>query len=114
VDEAQRVIAELKQKYPRIESPPKQDICYATTNRQDAVKQLAQRADAVIVLGSQNSSHSRRLRELGESFGKPAVLIDAAEELRTEWFHSMEMECHNSDQTVAPSRASPALRRHPC
>ena len=90
VDEAEQVIKALKRKYPRIESPPKEDICYATTNRQDAVKQLAQRADAVIVLGSQNSSNSRRLRELGESFGKPAHLIDGAEELRTEWFVGVE------------------------
>ena len=90
VDEAERVIVALKRKYPRIESPPKEDICYATTNRQDAVKQLAQRADAVIVLGSQNSSNSRRLRELGETFGKPAYLIDGADELRAEWFHGVE------------------------
>ncbi|MEK6260591.1 MAG: 4-hydroxy-3-methylbut-2-enyl diphosphate reductase [Planctomycetota bacterium] len=90
VDEADRVIVSLKQKFPRIESPPKEDICYATTNRQDAVKQLAQRADAVIVLGSQNSSNSRRLRELAESFGKPAHLIDGADELRVEWFNGVD------------------------
>ncbi len=90
VDEAGRVIMALKQKYPGIESPPKEDICYATTNRQDAVKQLAERADVVIVLGSQNSSNSRRLREIGESIQKPAFLIDGANELQPEWFESAE------------------------
>lgn len=90
VDEAGRVIAALKLKYPHIESPPKEDICYATTNRQDAVKQLAQQADVVIVLGSQNSSNSRRLREIGESFEKPAHLVDGANELCPEWFDGVE------------------------
>ena len=86
VEEASRVIAVLKQRFPKIESPPKEDICYATTNRQDAVKQLAQQADVVIVLGSQNSSNSRRLQEIGASFEKPSHLIDGAEELQREWF----------------------------
>lgn len=90
VDEAGRAITALKQKYPDIESPPKEDICYATTNRQDAVKQLAQQADVVIVLGSQNSSNSRRLREIGESIEKPAFLIDGANELQPAWFESAE------------------------
>ena len=90
VDEAGRAITALKQKYPGIESPPKEDICYATTNRQDAVKQLAQQADVVIVLGSQNSSNSRRLREIGESSEKPAFLIDGANELQPAWFESAE------------------------
>jgi 4-hydroxy-3-methylbut-2-enyl diphosphate reductase len=86
VDEAGRVIDALKARYPHIESPPKEDICYATTNRQDAVKQLAQQVDIVLVLGSQNSSNSRRLQEIGSSFGKPAHLIDGADEMRREWF----------------------------
>ncbi len=90
VDEAGRAITALKQKYPGIESPPKEDICYATTNRQDAVKQLARQADVVIVLGSQNSSNSRRLREIGESIEKPAFLIDGANELQPAWFESAE------------------------
>ena len=90
VDEAGRVIMALKQKYPGIESPPKEDICYATTNRQDAVKQLATQADVVIVLGSQNSSNSRRLREIGASIEKPAFLIDGANELQPEWFESAQ------------------------
>jgi 4-hydroxy-3-methylbut-2-enyl diphosphate reductase len=86
VEEAGRVIEALKEKFPQIESPPKEDICYATTNRQDAVKQLAQRADVMIVLGSQNSSNSRRLQEIGASFNKPSHLIDGAKELRRDWF----------------------------
>ncbi len=90
VDEAGRVITALRQKYPSIESPPKEDICYATTNRQDAVKQLALRSDVVIVLGSQNSSNSRRLRELGEAFGKPAYLIDGSAELQAAWFNNAQ------------------------
>ena len=86
VEEAGRVIDALKAKIPHIESPPKEDICYATTKRQDAVKQLAQRSDIVIVLGSQNSSNSRRLQEIGSLFGKPSHLIDGAQELHREWF----------------------------
>ncbi len=90
VDEASRVIGALRTRYPRIESPPKEDICYATTNRQDAIKQLAKQADVVVVLGSQNSSNSRRLKELGASFGKQAYLIDGAGELQHEWFDNVE------------------------
>lgn len=86
VEEAGLVIEALKKRFPNIESPPKEDICYATTNRQDAVKQLAQNADVLIVLGSQNSSNSRRLQEIGASFGKPSYLIDGSSELRPEWF----------------------------
>lgn len=86
VEEAGRVIAALKQRFPHIESPPKEDICYATTNRQDAVKQLAQRSEVVIVVGSQNSSNSRRLQEIGALLGKPSYLIDGAQELHREWF----------------------------
>ncbi|WP_010588457.1 4-hydroxy-3-methylbut-2-enyl diphosphate reductase [Schlesneria paludicola] len=86
VEEAGRVIASLKSRFPKIESPPKEDICYATTNRQDAVKQLAKNSDVVIVLGSQNSSNSRRLQEIGASFEKRSFLVDGAEELQREWF----------------------------
>ncbi|MCC7418840.1 MAG: 4-hydroxy-3-methylbut-2-enyl diphosphate reductase [Planctomycetaceae bacterium] len=86
VDEAGRVIAALKRRFPRIEAPPKDDICYATTNRQEAVFQLAPRVDVVIVLGSQNSSNSQRLKELARTHGRPAYLVDGAAELRSEWF----------------------------
>jgi 4-hydroxy-3-methylbut-2-enyl diphosphate reductase len=90
IDEAGRVIDRLRERFPHIESPPKEDICYATTNRQEAVRVLAQRADVLIVLGSQNSSNSRRLMELGRSSQTPAYLIDDVRELRPEWFEGRE------------------------
>lgn len=90
VDEANAVIQRLKERFPEIEAPPKEDICYATTNRQHAVKQLMAQADVLLVLGSQNSSNSRRLMELGLSVGKPAYLIDGKQELQPEWFTGRE------------------------
>ncbi|MCA9054975.1 MAG: 4-hydroxy-3-methylbut-2-enyl diphosphate reductase [Planctomycetaceae bacterium] len=90
VEEAGIVISRLKERFPRIESPPKEDICYATTNRQHAVRELISQADALIVLGSQNSSNSRRLMEIGLSEGKPAHLVDGAADLRPEWFDGVE------------------------
>ncbi len=92
VDEAGRVITALKEKFPHIEAPPKEDICYATTNRQEAVSMLASRSDLLLVLGSQNSSNSRRLMEIGHSLSKPSYLIDGVSELEHNWFHA--------DQTV--------------
>ncbi len=90
VGEANAVIEALKAKFPHIIAPPKEDICYATTNRQDAVAQLAQEADLVIVMGSQNSSNSRRLQEIGKTFGKPAYLIDGVEELNPSWLGGVQ------------------------
>lgn len=90
VEEAGRVIARLVERFPQIVGPPKEDICYATTNRQAAVAHLAPDADVLIVLGSQNSSNSRRLREIGEALGKPAHLVDGPHELRREWFRGDE------------------------
>ena len=90
VEEAGQVIQRLRQRYPHIESPPKEDICYATTNRQHAVRQLVDRADLVLVLGSQNSSNSRRLMEIGLAEGKKAHLIDGKAELQKEWFDGVE------------------------
>jgi 4-hydroxy-3-methylbut-2-enyl diphosphate reductase len=90
VEEAARVITALRERFPHIESPPKEDICYATTNRQHAVKQLSAQADLVLVLGSQNSSNSRRLQELGAEGNRPAHLVDGASELRPEWFTGVE------------------------
>jgi len=81
VSEAYAVIERLRQRYPGIASPPKEDICYATTNRQEAVATLAKTADVVIVLGSQNSSNSQRLREIGQSISGRAYLIDGVHEL---------------------------------
>jgi 4-hydroxy-3-methylbut-2-enyl diphosphate reductase len=90
VDEAERVLKRLRERFPQLESPKKEDICYATTNRQDAVRQLATHADVMVVLGSQNSSNSQRLREIGEQCGIPAYLIDGAGEMREEWFAGVE------------------------
>jgi 4-hydroxy-3-methylbut-2-enyl diphosphate reductase len=86
VDEANSVIQALRQRYPNIDSPKKEDICYATTNRQEAVKLLVESADVLVVLGSQNSSNSKRLMEMGVSRGKPSYLVDGAQELKEEWF----------------------------
>ncbi|MGE3317021.1 MAG: 4-hydroxy-3-methylbut-2-enyl diphosphate reductase [Planctomycetaceae bacterium] len=86
VDEAGAVIRRLRERFPQIVSPPKEDICYATTNRQEAVTRLVTEADLLIVLGSQNSSNSRRLAEIGEAQGKPSYLVDGAHELKSEWF----------------------------
>lgn len=90
VNEANRVIEQLRLRFPDITCPPKEDICYATTNRQEAVSVLAPKADVVLVLGSQNSSNSLRLREIAAELGKPAYLIDGALEIRPDWFDSCE------------------------
>jgi 4-hydroxy-3-methylbut-2-enyl diphosphate reductase len=80
------VIAALKAKYPGIVGPSKDDICYATQNRQEAVRGMVPEADVVLVLGSQNSSNSQRLAEIARSYGRPAYLIDRVGELKDEWF----------------------------
>jgi 4-hydroxy-3-methylbut-2-en-1-yl diphosphate reductase len=85
VDDAAAIIAALKARFPRIVGPKKDDICYATQNRQDAVKFMAPQCDLVIVVGSPNSSNSNRLREVSENMGVPAYLVDSAEDLRPEW-----------------------------
>ena len=90
VEEAGAVIQALEQRFPQIEHPPKEDICYATTNRQHAVHQMIDQVDLLLVLGSQNSSNSRRLEEIGATSGKPAHLIDGAHELKDEWFEGVE------------------------
>ena len=88
VDDTQGVIAALQRKFPAISGPKHDDICYATQNRQDAVKELARHADLLLVVGSVNSSNSNRLRELAEKQGVPAYLIDGAEDIRPEWLAS--------------------------
>lgn len=90
VDETQGIIAALRRKYPQIAGPAKDDICYATQNRQEAVKDVVTEADVVLVLGSQNSSNSLRLAEIARTAGKPAHLIDGVHELRDEWFADAE------------------------
>lgn len=86
LDDTARVIDALRTKYPKIQGPRKDDICYATQNRQDAVRDLASQCDVVLVVGSPNSSNSNRLRELAERMGKKAYLVDNADELLAEWF----------------------------
>lgn len=92
VDDANRVIGRLRERFPEINSPPKDDICYATQNRQAAVRVLSDEADVVVVLGSQNSSNSQRLRELAAEKGQRAYLIDGPQDLCPEQF--------NADDTV--------------
>ncbi|HCT41557.1 MAG TPA: 4-hydroxy-3-methylbut-2-enyl diphosphate reductase [Moraxellaceae bacterium] len=86
VDDTSRVIDALRAKFPAIQGPRKDDICYATQNRQDAVKQLAAEAKVVLVVGSPNSSNSNRLRELAERMGSRAYLVDNAGQMQREWF----------------------------
>jgi len=85
VDDASQIIVALKRRFPKIVGPKKDDICYATQNRQDAVKALAQRCDVVIVVGSPNSSNSNRLREVAQNQGVAAYMVDNASELEPEW-----------------------------
>ncbi|MFI4937382.1 MAG: 4-hydroxy-3-methylbut-2-enyl diphosphate reductase [Candidatus Berkiellales bacterium] len=86
VEDTQQIITALKQKFPLIQGPRRDDICYATQNRQDAVRQLAKQSDVVLVVGSVNSSNSSRLRELAEDLGTPAYLIDHPEQIDWQWF----------------------------
>jgi len=89
VDDTQAVIDALRKKFPAIGGPKHDDICYATQNRQDAVKDLAGRVELVLVVGSVNSSNSNRLRELAEKQGVPAHLVDGAEDVREEWLQGL-------------------------
>jgi len=86
VSDADRVIEAIKKRFPKVRFPVKDDICYATTNRQDAVTQWASDADLVIVIGSQNSSNSRRLVERAEEQGVPGYLVDDESEIEPAWF----------------------------
>lgn len=89
VDDAYRIIQRLRKRFPWIIGPQKEDICYATQNRQEAVRLLCQQADAVIVLGSQNSSNSQRLRELAQEFDRPAYLVDGPDDLKEADFQNL-------------------------
>ena len=86
VDETKEIVEALTKKFPNIVQPRKQDICYATQNRQDAVKFMAPPVEVVIVVGSASSSNSNRLRELSEKLGVPSYMVDAPEQLKPEWF----------------------------
>ena len=85
VDDAARVVAALKERFPNIAGPKRDDICYATQNRQDAVRQLAAQCDVVIIVGSPNSSNSNRLREVAANLGVPAYLVDRAGDIDLAW-----------------------------
>ena len=85
VDDAAAVVAALRARYPRLRDPKRQDICYATQNRQDAVKFMAPQVDVVIVVGSPSSSNSNRLREVAARLGRPAYMVDTAADLRADW-----------------------------
>jgi 4-hydroxy-3-methylbut-2-enyl diphosphate reductase len=85
IDDAAEIVAALKRRFPAIAEPKKADICYATQNRQDAVKLMAPQVDVVIVIGSPTSSNSNRLREVAERFGVPAYLVDTPEDIAPEW-----------------------------
>jgi 4-hydroxy-3-methylbut-2-enyl diphosphate reductase len=86
VDETKEIVEALTKKFPNIVQPRKQDICYATQNRQDAVKFMAPQVEVVIVVGSAASSNSNRLRELSEKLGVPSYMVDAPDQLKPEWF----------------------------
>ena len=85
VDDAAAITAAVKKRFPSVREPKQQDICYATQNRQDAVKMLAPQVDVVIVVGSQTSSNSKRLAEVAQKLGVPAYMVDSVDDLRPEW-----------------------------
>ncbi|HLJ25652.1 MAG TPA: 4-hydroxy-3-methylbut-2-enyl diphosphate reductase [Candidatus Angelobacter sp.] len=89
LDETKEIIQALRKKFPLIEGPPAQDICYATQNRQTAVKDVAHQADLLLVVGSENSSNSNRLVEVSTNLGTPSYLIDAASDIRPEWLEGI-------------------------
>ncbi len=86
VDDTARVMAALRERFPSLATPRKEDICYATQNRQDAVKALVAQCDVIVVVGSQSSSNSNRLREIATTRGIPGYLVDGADDLKREWF----------------------------
>jgi len=86
VDDTQKVVDALRRRFPALTTPRKEDICYATQNRQDAVKRLVERCDIILVVGSPSSSNSNRLREIAEKGGIPGYLIDGPEDMKREWF----------------------------
>ncbi|MEJ1418852.1 MAG: 4-hydroxy-3-methylbut-2-enyl diphosphate reductase [Candidatus Sedimenticola sp. (ex Thyasira tokunagai)] len=90
MDDTAKVIDALRTRFPAIQGPKKNDICYATQNRQDAVKELAEACDLVLVVGSPNSSNSNRLREIAKNLQTPAYLIDGADDIRTEWLNNTQ------------------------
>ena len=90
MDDTAEIIDALRERFPNIVGPKKEDICYATQNRQDAVKNLSEQCDLILVVGSPNSSNSTRLMEISEKVGVPAYLIDNASEIKREWLHGKQ------------------------
>jgi 4-hydroxy-3-methylbut-2-en-1-yl diphosphate reductase len=86
VDDAAEILAAVRTRFPHVKEPKQQDICYATQNRQDAIKVMAPQVDVVVVVGSPTSSNSNRLRELAERLGTPGYMVDSADDLKSEWF----------------------------
>ena len=91
VDETNQIVEVLRSRFPEIQGPPREDICYATQNRQDAVKEVARRADVVLVIGSRNSSNSNRLAEVSKERGTPAYLVDDETEVQPEWLATADV-----------------------
>ena len=91
VDETNQIVEVLRERFPAIEGPPREDICYATQNRQDAIKEVARRSDVVLVIGSDNSSNSKRLAEVARDLGTPAHLVDDETEVDTSWLDGAEV-----------------------
>ncbi|MCB9877691.1 MAG: 4-hydroxy-3-methylbut-2-enyl diphosphate reductase [Planctomycetes bacterium] len=111
VDEAMRVMAVLKRRFPKLTTPRKEDICYATTNRQMAVKNLRGKVDLWLVIGDRMSSNSNRLRELGADSGVPAHLVLGADELREEWFNGVKAVGVTSGASTPESSVKAVVER---
>lgn len=114
VDDTESVIGALKDKFPDIKGPRTDDICYATQNRQDAVKALAKECDLLLVVGSANSSNSNRLRELGERLGVPAYLIDDASEIQSDWLEGVAAVGVTSGASAPESLVEQVVARLNC
>jgi 4-hydroxy-3-methylbut-2-enyl diphosphate reductase len=107
VDDAADILAAVKARFPKVREPKQQDICYATQNRQDAVKVLSPQVDIVIVVGSPTSSNSNRLREVAQKLGTTSYMVDNAEELKPEWFEGK----HRVGLTAGASAPSILVRQ---
>jgi 4-hydroxy-3-methylbut-2-enyl diphosphate reductase len=111
VDDAARIVAALRARFPRIVGPKRDDICYATQNRQDAVKIMAPNCDLVIIVGSPNSSNSNRLREVAQNLGVEAHLVDQASEIQPEWLAGKRMIGVSSGASAPEVLVSEVLAR---
>ena len=116
MDDTARVVEALRRRYPHIHGPKKNDICYATQNRQDAVKELAVRCDLILVVGSPNSSNSNRLKEIAIKSGTPAYLIDGADDIRADWLNDdirhIGVTAGASAPEILVSRVTEKLKAH--